>query len=119
MLRYISGGNQKQWSRYGAEYFWTADRIRHIIKDERYTGTMVSLKTDAVTVRGKRRKQRNIYYCGYCGRMLYSFAERIELTEEIKEKLINKVKIYADNRIEICWKFGVGFSDADTVHRCG
>ena len=83
-----------------------------MVKDERYTGTMVSLKTDAVTVKGKRRKkppeewvrvegthepvvpyelfvkansilkqcefkqsgrrERNIYCCGYCGRMMNS-----------------------------------------------
>lgn len=39
-------GCRKQWGRYGAECFWTADRIRHMVKDERYTGTMVSLKTN-------------------------------------------------------------------------
>ena len=294
------GGYQKQWSRYGAECFWTDERIRYIIKDERYTGTMVSLKTDSVTVKGKRRKkpssewvrvdgthepivscevyakansmlkqcefrlsgrkEKNIYYCGYCGRklssaakgviicrqryylqecdcrrakikkadadravlgavkqqvgmavraeelskaannravpysgheemktlertvdtmkmawmplyeqytdgslsredflrekgkyeeevgrlearinelkrdcaeqnetdrqekeytnQLYSFAGQMELTEEIKEKLIDKVKVYSDNKIEICWKFKADFSDAD-IYRCG
>ena len=43
----------------------------------------------------------------------------MELTEEVKEKLIDKVKVYADNRIEICWKFEAGFSDMETMHRCG
>ena len=294
-------GFRRQWSRYGAECFWTDDRVRRMVKDERYTGTMVSLKTDAVTVKGKRRKkppsdwvrvegthepivpyelfvkansmlkqcefkaggrkERNIYFCGYCGRMLggdsrgnilcgqryfrqecdcrgakirkadadsavleavrgqikmeaeseklsksaksravicpeqeelktlertadamkrawmplyeqytdgklsreefllekkkheeetdrieqrigelkkkqemrsessrkkkerkdqlYVFADQMELTEEVKEKLIDKVKVYADNRIEICWKFEAGFSDMETIHRCG
>jgi hypothetical protein len=50
---------------------------------------------------------------------LYVFADQMELTEEVKEKLIDKVKVYADNRIEICWKFEAGFSDMETIHRCG
>ena len=50
---------------------------------------------------------------------LYVFADQMELTEEVKEKLIDKVKVYSDNRIEICWKFEAGFSDMETIHRCG
>ncbi len=50
-------GCRKQWGWYGAECFWTDAQIRYMIKDERYTGTMVSLKTDAVTVKGKRRRK--------------------------------------------------------------
>ena len=50
---------------------------------------------------------------------LHIFAGQMELTEEVKEKLIDKVKVYADNRIEICWKFEAGFSDMETIHRCG
>lgn len=293
-------GYQKQWSRYGAKCYWTDDRIRHMIKDERYTGTMISLKTTSFAVRGKRVKTppsewvrvedthepivsyelyvkansmlrqiefrlsgksgRNIYHCGYCGRKMqgdkgilrcnqrylvkeckcrsavirveetdkvvltalkqqiqllvkeaelsknarnktipYSegaeiatliktiatmkktwmplyeqytdgklsredflvekkkydeetarleqrlqelqsrqeiqqesnqqieknisqlncYADQMELTEEIKEKLIDKVNVYSDNRIEICWKFESGFFDMETMHKCG
>ena len=294
-------GYQKEWSRYGAKCYWTDDRIRHMIKDERYTGTMVSLKTTSFTVRGKRVKTppsewvraedthepivsyelyvkansmlrqiefrisgkpgRNIYSCGYCGRkmqgdskgilrcsqrylvkecvcrsatiktkeanevvlaalkqqiqllvketelsqnaknktipysegaeiktliktiatmkktwmplyeqytdgklsredflmekkkydeetakleqrlhelqgrqnlqqesdqqtekhisQLHCYAEQMELTEEIKEKLIGKVNVYSDNRIEICWNFESGFFDMETMHKCG
>lgn len=35
----------------------------------------------------------------------------MELIEEIKEKLIDKMKVYSDNRIEICWKFESVFFD--------
>lgn len=294
-------GYQKEWRRYGAKCYWTDDTIRHMIKDERYTGTMVSLKTTSLTVRGKRiktpasewvrvedthepivsyelyvkansmlrqidfklsgKKERNIYCCGYCGRklqgygkgiiacwqrrylkesdcrririkkesadnavlqavrqqvkllvreeelsknvknrtVLYSeqeeikiliktiaamkkiwmplyeqytdgklsredflvekkkydeetarlekrlnelqsrqnlqlendqqvdknisqlrcYADQMELTEEIKEKLIDKVKVYSDNKIEICWNFESGFFDTKTMHKCG
>ena len=294
-------GYQKEWSRYGAKCYWTDDRIRNMIKDERYTGTMVSLKTTSLTVRGKRiktpssewvrvedthepivsyelfvkansmlrqiefrqsgKKGRNIYSCGYCGRkmqgdgkgilrcnqrylvkecqcrsatirhkeanevvlaalrqqiqllvkeaelsknarnktipyskgaeiktliktittmkktwmplyeqytdgklsredflvekkkydketarleqrlhelqsrqnlqqesnqqaeknisQLLCYANQMELTEEIKEKLIDKVKVYSDNRIEICWKFESGFFDMETMHKYG
>lgn len=293
-------GYQKEWSRYSAKCYWTDDRIRSMIKDERYTGTMISLKTTSFTVRGKRVKTppsewvrvedthepivsyelfvkantmfrqmefrlsgksgKNIYHCGYCGRKMqkdkkflrchqryvvkeckcrsavisfeeadqtvlaalkqqiqlfikaaelskeakkkvtpYSeraeittliksiatlkktwmplyeqytdgklsredflmekkkydeetarleqrlqelqsrqeiqqenhqqieknisqlkcYADQMELTEEIKEKLIDKVKVYSDNRIEICWKFDSGFLDTETMHKCG
>ena len=50
---------------------------------------------------------------------LKCYADQMELTEEIKEKLIDKVKVYFDNRIEICWKFDSGFLDTQTMHKCG
>lgn len=294
-------GFTKQWSRYGAKCYWTDDKIRCMIKDERYTGTMISLKTTSFTVRGKRVKTppsewvrvedthepivsyelyvkanatlkqmdfrlsgksgKNIYHCGYCGRKMqkdgkgglrcgqrylvkdcmcrravidieesdkavlsllkqqivllvretelskaaknktvpYSegveiatliksiatmkktwmplyeqytdgklsredffvekkkydeetakleqrlhelqskqefqqghaqqaeknisqlrcYAEQLELTEEIKENLIDKVNVYSDNRIEICWSFESSFFDLETTHKCG
>ena len=294
-------GFTKQWSPYGAKCYWTADRIYCMVKDERYTGTMISLKTTSFTVRGKRVKTplsewvrvedahepivsyelyvkansmlrqiefrvsgksgRNIYHCGYCGRKMQKdgkgglrcgqrylikecrcrsavinleeaneavlsalkqqirlfikeaelsktvknktvpfsegaeiailiksiatmkktwmplyeqytdgklsredfleekkkydeetarlekrlhelqskqelqqenaqqieknisqlgcYAEQMELTEEIKEKLIDKVNVYSDNRIEICWNFDSGFFDLETMHKCG
>ena len=34
------------------------------------------------------------------------FLEENELTEDMKEKLIEKVIVYSGNRIEIVWKFG-------------
>lgn len=46
---------------------------------------------------------------------LMCYAEQMELTEEIKEKLIDKVKVYSNNRIEIYWKFEGGFSDTETT----
>lgn len=46
---------------------------------------------------------------------LMCYAEQMELTEEIKEKLIDKVKVYSNNRIEIYWKFESGFSDTETT----
>lgn len=294
-------GFTKQWSPYGAKCYWTADRIYCMVKDERYTGTMISLKTTSFTVRGKRVKTppsewvrvedthepivsyelyvkansmlrqiefrasgksgRNIYHCGYCGRKMQKdgkgglrcgqrylikecrcrsavinleeaneavlstlkqqirlfvkeaelsktvknktvpfsegaeiatliksiatmkktwmplyeqytdgklsradflvekkkydeetarleqrlhelqsrqeiqqesnlqieknisrlncYADQMELTEEIKEKLIDKVNVYSDNRIEICWSFDSGFFDLETMHKCG
>ena len=35
-----------------------------------------------------------------------AFLEEDELTEDMKEKLIEKVVVYPGNRIEIVWKFG-------------
>lgn len=39
------------------------------------------------------------------------------IIEEIKEKLIDKMKVYSDNRIEICWKFESVFFDTKTMHK--
>ena len=50
---------------------------------------------------------------------LLCFADQIELTEEIKEKLIDKVKVFSDNRIEICWNFESDFFEKNTIHKCG
>ena len=35
-----------------------------------------------------------------------AFLEEDELTEDMKEKLIEKVVVYPRNRIEIVWRFG-------------
>ena len=50
---------------------------------------------------------------------LNCYVDQMELTEEIKEKLIDKVNVYSDNRIEICWNFDSGFFDLETMHKCG
>lgn len=50
---------------------------------------------------------------------LNCYADQMELTEEIKEKLIDKVNVYSDNKIEICWNFDSGFFDLETMHKCG
>lgn len=34
-----------------------------------------------------------------------AFLEEEKLTEDMKERLIEKVIVYLDNRIEIVWKF--------------
>ncbi|MDE6056015.1 MAG: recombinase family protein, partial [Lachnospiraceae bacterium] len=47
-------GYRQEWGIYGVECHWTAEKIRRMIRDERYTGTMVSLKTSSFMVGGKR-----------------------------------------------------------------
>lgn len=49
---------------------------------------------------------------------LRCYDEQMELTEEIKEKLIDKVNVYSDNKIEICWNFESGFFNMETMHKC-
>ena len=39
-----------------------------------------------------------------------AFLEEEELTEDMKDKLIEKVVVYPGNRIEIAWRFGEGFN---------
>ncbi len=108
---YRSRGDTRQWNNREKLCYWTAGTIEVIIQDERYTGTMVQLKTRMDSACGKRvrrpkeewvrvenvhepivtypqyiravsslkqqktaksRKKKNIYYCGCCGRALYN-----------------------------------------------
>ena len=50
-------GFRYNWRRYGSENYWTEDSIWRIIRDERYTGTLIMLKTEVVGVKGKRKKR--------------------------------------------------------------
>ena len=108
---YRSRGYTRQWKNRGKPCYWTAGKIEAIIRDEKYTGTMVQLKTKLNSVGGKQvsrpkeewvrventhepvitypqyiravsslkqqkaaesRKMKNIYYCGCCGRALFN-----------------------------------------------
>lgn len=108
---YRSRGYTRQWKNRGKPCYWTAGKIEAIIRDEKYTGTMVQLKIKLDSVGGKQvsrpkeewvrventhepvitypqyiravsslkqqkaaesRKMKNIYYCGCCGRALFN-----------------------------------------------
>ena len=108
---YRSRGDTRQWKNKGRKCYWTACKVEDIIRDEKYTGTMVQLKTKLDSVGGKQvkrpkeewirventhepiitypqyiravsslkqqkanesRKKKNIYYCGCCGRALFN-----------------------------------------------
>ena len=108
---YRSRGSARQWKNKDRKCYWTACKVEDIIRDEKYTGTMVQLKTKLDSVGGKQVKrpqeewvrvegtheaiitypqyiravsslkqqkasesknQKNIYYCGCCGRALYN-----------------------------------------------
>lgn len=42
----------------------------------------------------------------------------MELTEEIKENLIDSVKVFSNNRMEIHWKFESGFIEMEQMQEC-
>lgn len=108
---YRSRGSTRQWKNKGNPCYWTAGKVEAIIRDEKYTGTMVQLKTKLDSVGGKQVKRpkeewvrventhepiitypqyiravsslkqqkaaesknfKNIYYCGCCGRALFN-----------------------------------------------
>lgn len=108
---YRSKGNGRLWRNKGNRCYWTACKVEAILRDEKYTGTMVQLKTRLDSVGGRQvkrpkeewvrvqdtheaivsypqyiravsslkqqkakecGKQKNIYYCGYCGRALFN-----------------------------------------------
>lgn len=51
---YRSRGDTRQWKNRGKPCYWTASKIEAIIRDEKYTGTMVQLKTKLDSVGGKQ-----------------------------------------------------------------
>ena len=108
---YRSRGSARQWKNKDRKSYWTACKVEDIIRDEKYTGTMVQLKTKLDSVGGKQvkrpqeewvrvedtheaiidypqyiravsslkqqkakegKRQKNIYYCGCCGRALHN-----------------------------------------------
>ncbi len=108
---YRSKGSTRQWKNKGVKCYWTSGKIEAVIRDEKYTGTMVQLKTKLDSVGGKQvkrpegewvrvegtheaiitypqyiravsslkqqkaresKRQKNIYYCGCCGRALHN-----------------------------------------------
>lgn len=108
---YRSRGDTRKWNQSGETCYWTACKVENIIRDEKYTGTMVLLKTKLESVGGKQvsrpqeewvrventhepiitypqyiravsylkqqkakenKKMKNIYYCGCCGRALFN-----------------------------------------------
>lgn len=108
---YRSRGDTRLWKNKGRKCYWTACKVENIIRDEKYTGTMVQLKTKLDAVGGKQvsrpkeewvrventhepvitypqyiravsslkqqkakesKKMKNIYYCGCCGRALFN-----------------------------------------------
>ena len=50
---YRSRGDTREWNKTGGKCYWTASRVEKILKDEKYTGTMVQLKTKLDSVGGK------------------------------------------------------------------
>lgn len=108
---YHSRGITRKWKNKDRKCYWTSSVIETIIRDEKYTGTMVQLKTKVNAIRGKQikrpkeewirventhepiityqqyikavsslkqqrvkesKKMKNIYYCGCCGRALFN-----------------------------------------------
>ena len=51
---YRSRGDTRQWKNKGRKCYWTACKVENIIRDEKYTGTMVQLKTKLDAVGGKQ-----------------------------------------------------------------
>lgn len=50
---YRSRGDTRLWKNKGRKCYWTACKVENIIRDEKYTGTMVQLKTKLDAVGGK------------------------------------------------------------------
>ncbi len=54
---YRSRGETRKWKNKGSRCYWTACKVEDIIWDEKYTGTMVQLKTKLDAVGGKQVKR--------------------------------------------------------------
>lgn len=53
---YQSRGCQRRWKGKHKKSYWVTSTIEHILKEEKYTGTMVQLKTTIDGIRGKQKK---------------------------------------------------------------
>ena len=53
---YRSRGDTRKWKNKGRKCYWTDCKVEDIIRDEKYTGTMVQLKTKLDSVGGKQVK---------------------------------------------------------------
>lgn len=54
---YRSRGSKRKWNQSGEVCYWTACKVESIIRDEKYTGTMVLLKTKLDSIGGKQIKR--------------------------------------------------------------
>lgn len=83
------------------------DRNDFISEKKKYDADMERMEEELAALRQRQGEEKEVQQDS--GRNVAEalvFLDENELTEDMKEKLIEKVLVYAEGRIEVVWKFG-------------
>lgn len=83
------------------------DRNNFISEKRKYDADMERMEEELAALRQRQGEEKGVQQDS--GRNVAEalvFLEENELTEDMKDKLIEKVLVYAEGRIEVVWKFG-------------
>lgn len=82
------------------------DRNDFISEKKKYDADMERMEEELATLRQRQEEEQDVQQdSGRNTAEALAFLEENELTEDMKDKLIEKVLVYAEGRIEIVWKF--------------
>lgn len=83
------------------------DRNDFISEKKKYDADMERMEKELPALRQRQEKEQDTQQnSGENAAEALVFLEKNELTEDMKDKLIEKVIVYAEGRIEVVWKFG-------------
>ena len=85
---YRSRGDTRKWNRSGETCYWTACKVESIIRDEKYTGTMVLLKTKLESVGGKQisRPKEEWVRVEHTHEAIVSYSQYIKAVSSLKQQ---------------------------------
>lgn len=82
-------------------------RNNFISEKKKYDADMERMEEELAALRRRQEEEQEVQQdSGRNVAEVLGFLEENELTEDIKDKLIEKVMVYAEGRIEVIWKFG-------------
>lgn len=77
------------------------------VKRKKYDADMERMEEELAALRQRQEEEQDVQQdSGRNTAEALAFLEENELTEDMKDKLIEKVMVYAEGRIEVVWKFG-------------
>lgn len=82
------------------------DRNDFISEKKKYDADMERMEEELAALRQRQEEEQEVQQdSGRNAAEALAFLEENELTEDMKDKLIEKVLVYAEGRLEIKWKF--------------
>lgn len=83
------------------------DRSDFISEKKNYDADMERMEEELAALRQRQGEEKGVQQdSGRNVAETLGFLEENELTEDMKDKFIEKVMVYAEGRIEVIWKFG-------------
>lgn len=83
------------------------DRNDFISEKKKYDADMERMEEELAALRQRQEEEHDVQQDSSRNTAeALAFLEENELTEDMKDKLIEKVMVYAEGRIEVVWKFG-------------